>query len=69
MHTGNFPGKVLARQQRALARLKGPTNDDPAAMARYEQEKAALIKATSSVGGNPIRVRTKKDRTSRAKVR
>lgn len=75
MFTRNFPAKVLARQQRALARLTGPntlnfenTDDYGAAVDRFEAERENLKANIAQVYGNPLAIRTKKDRTSRAKV-
>jgi hypothetical protein len=75
MHTRNFPGKVLGRQQRALARLTGPnalnfesTEDYGAAMDKFEAERDNIKANIAEVYGNPLTIRTKKDRTSRAKV-
>lgn len=69
MNTGNFPAKVLARQQGALARLKGPADSsDVIAMQRYTTEKTALTKAIGAIAGNPRNLRSKKDRRDRAKV-
>ena len=76
MKTSNFPAKVLARQQRALARMKGPNQTQftdkveyEIAMERYTTNRTNLEKAIGSVYGNPLAIRTKKNRSDRAKVR
>ena len=73
MKSVNFPAKVFARRQGALARLKGPVLSDPieqaAALERYNQEKTSLVKATTSIFGDPRNLRSKKDRSDRAKIR
>lgn len=68
MKTGNFPGKKLNRQKGALERLKGPDQNDTLAMARYEIEKKSLIATINAVYGLTTNLRSKKNRTNRAKV-
>ncbi len=68
MNTGNFPGKKLARQKGALDRLKGPDQNNVLAMNRYEEEKKALTKALGAVYGLTSNLRSKKDRTNKAKI-
>jgi len=68
MKTSNFPAKKLARQKGALERLKGPDQNNVLAMQRYETEKQALTNTIGSVYGLTTNLRSKKDRTNRAKI-
>jgi hypothetical protein len=69
MHSRNFPAKVHARKTRALARMKGPSDPTPENLERFNTEKANLTKAINSFVGNPLALRSKKDRRDRAKVK
>lgn len=68
MKPANFPGRKLARQRGALERFKETPGKRPEALAAKNLERQRLQELTAMTDEQARGIRTKKDRTSRAKL-